>query len=724
MVLSVDMQSRWRGFLEEVYHEQMTDLAHLWPKKQSIEVRYGDLQAYDPDFAADILQKPRSSFEGARTVLKILMQELGTDADAQLRLIELPTDHRMALRDVRNENIGPLLAIDGIVSKITSVRPMVTHATFRCLCGHDTTIEQLDQSKMEYPLECKEYEGGCGLEERKTRFKIVHEESVHLDTQEVVIQELPEKVKSGQAAEMMTCYLQGDLAGVLAPGNRVTMNGRLFRRAQRRGGRETPIFDLFYQGHSYERNNIPLDAFQHTSEEKEEIILLSKREDLDELLVNSIAPSIYGLTGIKRSLVLQLFGGVSRVNSDSTRTRGDIHVLLMGDPGVAKSQLLNYMSGLSPLGQFASGMSSSGAGLTAAAVQHPDGGWTVEAGALPLADLGMASIDEFDKMGEQDRSSMHEAMEQQRISIHKATVHTTMRTRCAILAAANPQNGRFIDPEIHPKGLSYTSQIKLPPPLLSRFDCIWLMRDQPVREDDRRIGAHIAGYRQSGTPEWLIDEGIRDAPTSSDAAKGTIDGKEIIEPDALKKYVSYAKMYIHPTLNDKAKEKILDYYENTRIQGGGRFDAGSEYSTGDRSGQEIGRDSLDSIPITARSIEALIRLAEARARSRLSNEVTEEDANYALMIFDMWRYELLGSNFDETTITSGRATTKRNKEQLITSFVVREYQKTDQPIEIHTILNGMEEHRMGKNQVEDILDDLCNNGTLFRPSGRDSYQPV
>jgi replicative DNA helicase Mcm len=725
MVLQFDMGARWRGFLEEVCHESIATFSLLWPEEQGLEVRYGDLQAYDPDFASDVLLHPGLSLDAARQTLKALLQDLGVDADAELRLIELPLDHRFVLREIRNKHISPLIAIEGIVAKITSVRPMITIATFRCICGYDTVLEQLDESKMTTPLMCEIHEGGCGREDRKTRFTIVHEDSAHLDTQTVEIQELPEKVKSGQSAEVMQCYLQGDMAGVLSPGNRVVLNGRLFRRAQRKGGRDTPIFDLIFKCHSFERKNIPLEEVTISDEEKEMIVNYSKREDLESLLVNSIAPSIFGHYAIKRSLVLQLFGGVSRINSDGTRARGDIHILLMGDPGVAKSQLLNYMVALAPRGQFASGMSTSGAGLTAAAVQHSDGGWTVEAGALPLADMGLACIDEFDKMGEQDRSAMHEAMEQQKISIHKATVHTTMRTRCAILAAANPSDGKFIHPEVDKKSRPYTQQIMLTKPLLTRFDCIWMMLDKPEKDDDRRIGMHIAKYRQTGTPEWLIDEGIAPAPTSEDVAKGIIDGSELIEPDLFQKYVAYAKKFIHPTLTDAARETIVDYYVKTRTEGGGINESGSVYTDGKKFGTESGLDSFDSVPITARSIESLVRLAEAHARTRLSDDVEIVDANLAIATFDVWRYELMGGDYDETSMVSGKTTTKRNQEHRIVSYIIQQYQNTDQTVKLFSILNEMEKHNISKTQVEEILDSLCNGGTLFRPlSNRNEYQPT
>jgi replicative DNA helicase Mcm len=300
-----------------------------------------------------------------------------------------------------------------------------------------------------------------------------------------------------------------------------------------------------------------------------------------------------------------------------------------------------------------------------------------------------------------------------------------MRTRCAILAAANPVDGKFIPPELDKKMRPYTQQITLAKPLLTRFDCIWTMLDRPEKEGDRRIGSHIASYRQAGTPEWLIDEGIESMPSSSDAARGTVDGSEIIEPEIFQKYVAYAKKNCHPKVTDTAREKIVEYYVQARLQGGGINESGSTYTDGEKVGMEAKEDSLSSVPISARSIESLIRLAEARARTRLSNEATIEDAQMAIATFDTWRYELMGDNYDETSMVSGKTTTKRNIEHNVLSFIVQRYNQTDSAVELHEILTAMEKFRISQEQVEDILDVLCNNGTLFRPaSNRNEYQPV
>ena len=238
----------------------------------------------------------------------------------------------------------------------------------------------------------------------------------------------------------------------------------------------------------------------------------------------------------------------------------------MGDPGVAKSQLLHYMSTISPRGRFASGQSASAAGLTAAAVQDAaaDGRWTLEAGALVLADLGLAAIDEFDKMNTADRSSMHEAMEQQSISISKAGINASLRTRCAVLAAANPTSGRFQPVSDVP----FTAQINLAPPLISRFDIIWLLTDTPDGTRDEQIASHIIDNRLKGSSELLVKDGTIPDPSRSTVQRATskrADGTyEVLPRELLRKYVAYSKRSYHPKLDDEARAMIVDYYVQTQ----------------------------------------------------------------------------------------------------------------------------------------------------------------
>ena len=445
-----------------------------------------------------------------------------------------------------------------------------------------------------------------------------------------------------------------------------------------------------------ERQNIPLEEINIQPEDEKVIKEISKRDDLYDLMKGSIAPSIFGFPRIKESLLLQLFGGVARKNADGNRNRGDIHILLMGDPGVAKSQLLNYMSNLSPRGRFTSGMSTSAAGLTAAAVQDSsaDGRWTLEAGVLALADQGLAAIDEFDKMGKNDRSSMHEAMEQQRISISKAGINATLSTRCAVLAAANPKAGRF-DPVSE---VPFTSQVNMGPPLLSRFDIIWLITDNPVEEHDRRIASHIISNRLAGVSEQRIEEGLDMDPSEGVAIEGISkdhDGSEVLGQDLFRKYVAYAKRNINPIIEEDARQLLTDYYVETRRLGG---------------------ESRDSVSITARALEALVRLTEAGARVRLSNKATTDDADRAIRITRTWRYKLMGDSFDETTFQSGVPATKRNTTQELKRFIKEEFDRTKKSVSMQDILNFCEQSSIETGNLEDILEREVRDGRLFMPT--------
>ena len=373
----------------------------------------------------------------------------------------------------------------------------------------------------------------------------------------------------------------------------------------------------------------------------------------------------------------------------------------MGDPGVAKSQLLSYMSTISPRGRFTSGQSASAAGLTAAAVQDAaaDGRWTLEAGALVLADLGLAAIDEFDKMNEGDRSSMHEAMEQQKISISKAGINASLRTRCAVLAAANPKNGRFEPVSEVP----FTAQINLAPPLVSRFDIIWLLTDDPEVEKDAKIAQHIISNRLQGVSELLVSEGSAPDPTKSTSLSGVEKSEhgEVLSRDLIRKYIAYSKRTVHPHLEQAARDIIVNFYVETRKQTG---------------------DSNDSVAITARSLEALARLAEASARIRLSQVATLEDAERAVRMTRLWREDLMGGNFDETTMVTGKKGKTRNREKAIMEIVASLSANNGGVAQLLDVFNEAERYDIDRATAEDVIEKLCQHGRMLRPSGYDTLQ--
>lgn len=703
MLQEFDLPARWTSLIQDHFAEAVHNLAQMWPDEQSLEVSYRVIEGFDHEFAHDIVEHPELHFHASNQALRQFLLDAGhSNMYPFVRIVHLPSDQIRTVSQLRADDISNMLAIDAVATKITGVRPRIYAATFECVgCGHTMVINQPNEQELIEPIECQQIDGGCGRVKRQTRFELKQQDSILINSQFVELQELPEQMKGGIQPERILCIVEHDLAGKLNPGDRVKANGVLFIRSQRKGGKDTPVFDIFLRIHSLERQNIPLEEIVITEDEELEIRELSRRPDIYEVFTNSIAPSIYGMEVVKRSLALQLFGGVARLNPDGTRNRGDLHILLMGDPGVAKSQLLNYMADISPRGRFTSGQSASAAGLTAAAVQDAaaDGRWTLEAGALVLADLGLAAIDEFDKMNEGDRSSMHEAMEQQKISISKAGINASLRTRCAVLAAANPKSGRFEPVSEVP----FTAQINLAPPLVSRFDIIWLLTDDPEMERDAQIAQHIIDNRLLGVSELLVNEGTAPDPTKIAAESGVKTSKEhgeVLSRDLIRKYVAYAKRSIHPSLELEAREKIVNFYVETRKQIG---------------------DFSDTVAITARSLEALARLAEASARIRLSQVATIEDAERAIRLTRTWREDLMGGNFDETALQTGQKGTARNREKTMFNIVSTLAVDSGGVAQHNDVLNEAERHKIDRGTAESILEKFHIDGRLFRPGGYDTH---
>jgi replicative DNA helicase Mcm len=327
-------------------------------------------------------------------------------------------------------------------------------------CEHIINRPQIG-TKFDEPKFCESET--CG---KSGPFKILLDLSTFIDSQKLQVQESPENLKGGTQPQSLDIDVDDDLAGHSTPGARAIINGVL--RSNQRTTREgkSTTYDIVLQANSIEYIDTEFNELDISLEEEEEILKLSRDPEIYNNIIKSIAPSIYGYEDIKEALALQLFSGVPKNLPDGTRVRGDIHMLLVGDPGIAKSQMLRYMVKLAPRGVFASGKSASSSGLTAAAVKDDlgDGRWTLEAGALVMADMGIAAIDEMDKMHSDDRSALHEAMEQQTISVAKAGIIATLKSRCALLGAANPKYGRFDRYE------GIAQQINMPPALLSRFD--------------------------------------------------------------------------------------------------------------------------------------------------------------------------------------------------------------------------------------------------------------
>ncbi|MGB4579101.1 MAG: minichromosome maintenance protein MCM, partial [Methanoculleus sp.] len=554
--------------------------------------------------AFELLRSPGKVIGDLRDAIiqnKLIKLKDGEDPELiNIRFTNLP--QRTNVRDIRAEQINTFVAIEGILRKTTEVRPRIVSAVFRCrTCGKLTDPVAQSYGRFDEPDFCP----NC---ERKTRLDLVMNRCRFVDTQKLRIQESPEGLRGGEQPQTLDVDATDDITGLVAPGDRVVVNG-ILRSVQRINyGQKSTLFDVYLECNFIEIAEKEFEEIAITEEDETEIRALARDPMVYKKITRSIAPTIYGTDDVKEAIALQLFGGIAKDMPDGSRLRGDIHVLLVGDPGIAKSQILRYVVKLSPRGIYTSGKSSTSAGLTATAVKDEfgDGRWTLEAGALVLADMGIAAVDEMDKMAREDRSALHEAMEQQSISLAKAGITATLKSRCALLGAANPKLGRF------DQFVPIAEQINMPPSLLSRFDLIFVMTDQPEAERDGAIADHIIKTHAVGElikqHEYSPLPGVDEEYIMRALAPVTPD----IDPVLLRKYIAYAKRTCFPILSDGAREALISYYMRLR-----------NLASGDK-----------PVPVTARQLEALVRLAEASARMRLSNTIDTEDTDRILRIVD------------------------------------------------------------------------------------------
>lgn len=642
-----DLVALWHEFFSEKgRRNDLTTIADLYPDVRSYKVEFSQVERFNPDLVQYLLSEPSESFEAAEEAIQdIIPPEKRGFARIHFRISKLPRDTRIEIRKIRAEHLGKFISVEGLVRKATEVRPKLVTAKFKCMrCGKEIFLEQ-EGLQFREPLECDPQQGGCGRAIGSTRFKLITEESGFVDTQKIEIQEAPEGLRGGAEPQRLVAFAEDDITGQIFPGDRVVLNGTL-RSVQKSGAQmRSTLFDINLDLNSAEFEEHEYEEISISPEEELAIRETAARPDTLKRISESISPTIYGYFIEKEALALQLFGGVQKEMDDGTRIRGDIHILLVGDPGVAKTMILRYMADLAPRGIYTSGKSSSAAGLTAAAVKDEfgEGRWTLEAGALVLADKGIACVDELDKMSPQDRSSIHESLEQQTVSVAKAGITATLQSRCAVLGAANPKYGRF---DVHK---TIADQIDLPPTLLSRFDVIFAMTDRPNVTEDTKVARHILRVHRRGEVLKYEDSSQIEGVDASEVMADDTDLVPKIEPNLLRKYIAYSKRIV-PVLTNEAMSVLEQYYVKIRSQGEGE---GS------------------SVPITARQLEALVRLSEASARARLSPLVTEDDAKRAIDIVEYFlqRVASEGGRLDIDIIATGLSRSQQEHIHIIKKLV-------------------------------------------------------
>src|SRR6056297_2457867 len=629
-----ELTDRFIQFYRNYYRDDIGTLAQKYPNEQrSLYVDYDDLYQFDRDLAEDYRSQPEQLQEYAEEALRLY--DLPADVklgNAHVRLRNLPES--VDIRDIRvhDNHIGKLVSVQGIVRKATDVRPKITDSAFECQrCGTMNYIPQQD-GEFQEPHECQ----GC---ERQGPFRINFDQSEFIDAQKIRVQESPEGLRGGETPQSIDMNVEDDITGKVTPGDHVTAVGVLHIEQMSEGNEKSSLFDLYMDGVSITVEDEEFEDMDIEQEDIETIIQLSNEDGIYDQMVGSVAPAIYGYEEEKLAMILQLFSGVTKNLPDGSRIRGDLHMLLIGDPGTGKSQMLSYIREIAPRSVYTSGKGSSSAGLTAAAVPDDFGDgqqWTLEAGALVLADKGIAAVDELDKMSPEDRSAMHEALEQQRISVSKAGINATLKSRCSLLGAANPKYGRF--DQYEPIG----EQIDLEPALISRFDLIFTVTDSPDPEEDAALAEHILQTNYAGELNTQNEQLANANYSEEEIDSQTEEVAPAIEPELLRKYIAYARRTCFPTMTAEAKQAIEDFYVDLRSKGA---------------------DEDAPVPVTARQLEAIVRLAEASARLRLSYTVEQEDADRVISIVQSCLQDIgvdpETGEFDADVVATGQSKTQR-----------------------------------------------------------------
>ncbi|KAL3312218.1 minichromosome maintenance protein 5 [Cichlidogyrus casuarinus] len=590
-----------------------------------LSVNLYDLHNYNAGLAEELTLKPTDYiqvFEEAATEVANELLRTTPHEEEFITPCQVLLDWEAnctSLRDMKSDNVSKLVKISGIVIAASGVRSKAIKLTLQCrgcrqFLPNISVKPGLDGYMLPRKCNSAQVGGNAAAKCPLDPYFIVPDKCKCVDFQMLKLQESPESVPHGEMPRHVQLYSDRFLCEKAVPGNRVTVIGiysikSTFGMKNKRQDTKTVgvrqpylrVLGMLIDNEGPGRSGMSskVGGASLTEREEEEIKLLSQKSDVYELIAKSIAPSIFGSLDIKKAIACLLFGGSRKRLPDGLCRRGDINLLMLGDPGTAKSQLLKFVERCAPIGVYTSGKGSSAAGLTASVIRDSaTRNFVMEGGAMVLADGGVVCIDEFDKMREDDRVAIHEAMEQQTISIAKAGITTTLNSRCSVLAAANSVYGRWDDT----KG---DSNIDFMPTILSRFDMIFVVRDEHNSERDATLARHVMQVHTHGN----------DPVTTTQEEEGSE-----ISLQTLRRFIAYAREKCGPRLSESASQRLINSYVMMRQRG-----SELEKDTGKRI----------PIPITVRQLEAVIRISESLAKMRLAPFANEADVEEALRLFQV-----------------------------------------------------------------------------------------
>lgn len=578
---------------ESVYGQKMKEMCEA--NGESLEISFEHLSIKKPVLSVFLANSPLEVLKIFDNVAFDVVNSIyegyeRIKSEIHVRITDLPSND--SLRDLRQNHLNCLVRVSGVVTRRTGVFSQLKYVKYNCAKCNALIGPYYQDTTNEIRIK------NCPSCSSKGPFTVNSEQTIYRNYQKMTLQESPGSVPAGRLPRHREVILLWDLIDSARPGEEVEVTG-IYRNnfdAALNTKNGFPVFATIIEANYISKKQDIFASFRLTEDDKKEILKLSKDERISKRIIKSIAPSIYGHEDIKTAIALSMFGGTPKNPAGKHRIRGDINVLMLGDPGTAKSQFLKYVEKTAHRAVYTTGQGASAVGLTASVRRDPiTREWTLEGGALVLADKGVCLIDEFDKMNDADRTSIHEAMEQQTISISKAGIVTTLSARCAIIAAANPIRGRYNSQ------IPFSQNVELTEPILSRFDVLCVVKDNVDPIADGMLAKFVVDSHVRSHPLFMSED--------MDEATETVD-PDIIPQDLLKKYIMYARDKVHVKIGSIDKDKISSLYADLR------------------------RASMvgDSIPITVRHLESIVRMAEAHARMHLRDHVLSEDVNIATSV--------------------------------------------------------------------------------------------